>query len=161
MASKPQRALVREWLMAQTDLSATFLELDLDGNGFVTKRELAQYARGLPPSIPRQSGRGEESHDEWAERAAGHAFKYIGTNSEDSIYCSEPRADGCFGCPGCRAYHEWLRSSAGQAAATADRQKRELCAALLAMADTDGDGKVSLTEFLQLGQVLQDVVRRA
>ena len=33
MASKPQRALVREWLMAQDDLSATFLELDLDGNG--------------------------------------------------------------------------------------------------------------------------------
>ena len=88
MASKPQRALVREWLMAQTDLSATFLELDLDGNGFVTNRELAQYARG-------------------------------------------------------------------------DRQKRELSAALLAMADADGDGKVSLTEFLQLGQVLQDVVRRA
>ena len=61
----------------------------------------------------------EESQDEWAERAAGHAFKYIGEDSEDSIYCSEPRADGCFGCPGCRAYHVWLRSSAGQAAATA------------------------------------------
>ena len=84
MASKPQRALVREWLMAQDDLSATFGELDLDGNGFVTLGEI-------------------------------------------------------------------LRST----------RNRELCAALLAMADADGDGKVSLTEFLQLGQVLQDVVRRA
>ena len=84
MASKPQRALVREWLMVQDDLSATFAELDLDGNGFVTLGECWRSTRN-----------------------------------------------------------------------------RELCAALLAMADGDGDGKISLTEFLQLGQVLQDVVRRA
>ena len=35
-----------------------------------------------------------------------------------------------------------------------------LCAALLAMSDADGDDKISLKEFLQLGKVLQDVVRR-
>ena len=31
------------------------------------------------------------------------------------------------------------------------------CEAIMAMADTDGDGKISLAEFLQLGAVLQEV----
>ena len=36
-------------------------------------------------------------------------------------------------------------------------ERPALCAAIMAMADTDGDGLISLAEFLQLGGVLQDV----
>ena len=59
-------------------------------------------------------------------------MQYIGTTTDNvwaSSYCTCPGADGCFGCPGGHAYFDWLRSSAGRAAASAAgrrEQKRDV-----------------------------------